>query len=147
VKYKSMIGLQSRNIVLIFGTTVVALLVSTSSSQMISASVEGGAPGPNNSNSNQGAESANKCTVYQCIYYQCIGQSCLAGPEQSQGGSQGTAPGSSSGGASSDSNQQAIDHINQAQSALQNGDTAGAQMHMDLAKQALGCSPLDPRGC
>jgi hypothetical protein len=127
MKNKSTTDLRLENILLIFGTTV-ALLVSTSSQmQMISASVEGGAPGPN--------------------YYQCFGESCLAGPEQSQGGSQGTAPGSSSGGASSDSNQQAIDHINQAQSSLQNGDTEGAQMHMDLAKQALGCSPLDPRGC
>jgi hypothetical protein len=43
--------------------------------------------------------------------------------------------------------EEAINHINQAQSALQNGDTAGAQSHLDLAKQAVGCSPLDPRGC
>ena len=43
--------------------------------------------------------------------------------------------------------EEAINHINQAQSALQNGDTAGAQSHLDLAKQALGCNPLDPRGC
>jgi hypothetical protein len=146
MKNKSMIGLRLVNILLIFGTTV-ALLVSTSSSQMISASVEGGAPGPNNSNSNQGAESANKCTVYQCIYYQCIGQSCLAGPEQSQGGSQGTAPGSSSGGASSNPNQQAIDHINQAQSSLQNGDTEGAQKQLDSARTALGCTPHWPDPC
>jgi hypothetical protein len=90
-----MIGLQSRNILLIFGTTI-ALLVSTSSQmQMVSASVEGGATGSNTSNPNQ----------------------------------------------------EAADHINEAQSALQNGDTEGAQRHLDLAKQALGCNPLDPRGC
>jgi hypothetical protein len=29
---------------------------------------------------------------------------------------------------------QAIDHINQAQSALQNGDTQGAHGHLDLVK-------------
>jgi hypothetical protein len=146
MKNKSTTDLRLVNILLIFGMTV-ALVVSTSSSQMMSASVEGGAPGPNNSNSNQGAESANKCTVYQCIYYQCIGQSCLAGPEQSQGGSQGTAPGSSNSGASSNPNQQAIDHINQAQSSLQNGDTEGAQRNMDLAKNALGCTPKWPDPC
>ena len=43
--------------------------------------------------------------------------------------------------------EEAVDHINDAQSALQNGDTEGAQKHLDLAKQALGCNPLDPRGC
>ncbi|MGI0043274.1 MAG: hypothetical protein ACRD47_06150 [Nitrososphaeraceae archaeon] len=42
---------------------------------------------------------------------------------------------------------EAIDHINQAQSALQNGDTVGAQSHLDLAKQALGCNPGDPAHC
>ena len=46
-----------------------------------------------------------------------------------------------------DPNQEAINHINQAQSALQNGDTAGAQMHMDAAKQALICNPGDPAHC
>lgn len=47
---------------------------------------------------------------------------------------------------SSNPNQEAIDHINQAQSALQNGDTEGASMHMDAAKQTLGCdySPYIP---
>jgi hypothetical protein len=142
MKNKSMIGLQSRNILFIFGT-VVALLVSTSSQmQMFSASVEGGVPGSNTSNSNQGAaESLNPCITDP--------NKCKPtnNAEESQGGSLGVAPTSSSSGASSDSNQQAIDHINQAQSALQSGDTAGAQQHMDLAKQALGCSPLDPRGC
>jgi hypothetical protein len=73
----------------------IALVVSTSSSQMISASFQGGSPGSNASNLNQ----------------------------------------------------EVIDHINQAQSALQNGDTEGANGHLDLAKQALGCNPLDPRGC
>jgi hypothetical protein len=47
----------------------------------------------------------------------------------------------------SNPNQEAADQINEAQSALQNGDTEGAQRHLDLAKQALGCNPLDPRGC
>jgi hypothetical protein len=56
----------------------------------------------------------------------------------------------SSGGGTSNSNasnpnQEALDHINDAQSALQNGDTEGAQRHPDAAKKALGCSPLDPR--
>ncbi|MGH9987162.1 MAG: hypothetical protein ACRD8W_24715, partial [Nitrososphaeraceae archaeon] len=52
-------------------------------------------------------------------------------------------PNSSSSGASN-SNQEAIDHINQAQSALQNGDTEGAQMHMDSAKQALVSCDYSP---
>ena len=94
MKNKSKVGLQSRNLLLILGMAS-ALFVWTYSSQMISASVEGGTLGSNNSNSNQ----------------------------------------------------QAIDHINQAQSALQNGDTEGAKGHLDLAKQALGCSYWDPRGC
>jgi hypothetical protein len=68
---------------------------------------------------------------------------------QSQGGSQDVTPNPSDGdgGGASNSNQQAIDHINQAQSALQNGDTAGAQMHMDAARQALICNPGDPAHC
>ena len=79
--------------------------------QMVSASVESGS---NTSNSNQGAaEGCNPITDPRCN------------------------TDSSSSGAS-DSNQQAIDHINQAQSAMQNGDTEGAQGHLDLAKQALG---------
>ena len=53
----------------------------------------------------------------------------------------------SSGTTTSDSNQEAIAHINQAQSSLQNGDTEGAQMHMDLAKKALICNPGDPAHC
>jgi hypothetical protein len=45
----------------------------------------------------------------------------------------------------SNSNQEAIDHINQAQSALDNGDTEGAKNHLDLAKKALGCDrAIDP---
>jgi hypothetical protein len=45
----------------------------------------------------------------------------------------------------SNSNQEAIDHINQAQSALDNGDTEGAKGHLDLAKKALGCDrAIDP---
>lgn len=96
-----MTGLRLVNILLILGTTV-ALLVSMSPSQMISASVEGSTTVPNTSKSNQGAANPN---------------------------------------------QQAIDHINQAQSSLQSGDTAGAQMHMDLAKQALICNPGDPTHC
>jgi hypothetical protein len=215
MKNKSMGWFQPPNLLLIFGMAV-ALLVSTSSSHMISASVEGGTPGPNTSNSNQSAAVAGpeeghyipptnaeqsqgnqsaaegcspmdpRCNTdisceedpYKCVDPENAGQSqggsqdlspgsntsnpnqgaaegnpydphCITPTcnEQSQGGSQGTEPTSSSSGASSDSNQQAVDHINQAQSALQNGDTQGAQMHMDLAKQALGCSPMDPRGC
>jgi hypothetical protein len=48
-----------------------------------------------------------------------------------------------SGSNASNPNQEAIDHINDAQSALQNGDAEGAQRHLDAAKKALGCSPLD----
>jgi hypothetical protein len=51
------------------------------------------------------------------------------------------------GSNASNSNQEAIDHINQAQSALQNGDTEGAQMHMDSAKQALGCNKIIDPNC
>ena len=40
--------------------------------------------------------------------------------------------------AASNPNQEAIDHINQAQSALDNGDTEGARGHLDLAKKSLG---------
>jgi hypothetical protein len=142
MKNKSMISLWSVNTLLIFGTTV-ALLVSTSSSQMISASVGGGTPGSNTSNSNQGAGSANKCTPYK----PCGSEDQPNNAEQSLGSSQGGVPNSSSSGASSNSNQQAIDHINQAQSSLQNGDTEGAQTNLDLAKKALGCSPFDPAHC
>jgi hypothetical protein len=139
MKNKSMISLWSVNILLIFGTTI-ALLVSTSSQmQMVSASLEGGAPGSNTSNSNQSAaESLNPCITDP--------NKCKPtnNAEQSQGGSQGTAPASSSSGVSSNSNQQAIDHINQAQSSLQNGDTEGAQRSMDLAKNALHCPECQP---
>lgn len=45
----------------------------------------------------------------------------------------------------SNPNQEAADHINEAKSALRNGDTEGAQKHLDLAHQALGCDPWDPR--
>ncbi|MGC2308060.1 MAG: hypothetical protein WA461_06635 [Nitrososphaeraceae archaeon] len=51
----------------------------------------------------------------------------------------------SSDPSTSNPNQEAADHINEAKSALQNGDTEGAQRHLDLAHQALGCSPWDPR--
>jgi hypothetical protein len=123
MKNKSMIGLQSRNIVLIFGTTVVALLVSTSSQmQMVSASVEGSALGSNTSNSNQGA--AEGCTP--------MDPRC--GPQDQPNSSGASNP-----------NQEAADHINEAKSALQNGDTEGAQRHLDLAHQALGCGYYDPR--
>jgi hypothetical protein len=142
MKNKSTTDLRLVNILLIFGTTV-ALLISASSSQTISASVEGGTPGPNTSNSNQGAGSANKCTPYK----PCGPEDQPNNAGQSQGGSHGTAPASSSSGASSNPNQQAIDHINQAQSSLQNGDTEGAQRNMDLAKNTLGCTPKWPDPC
>lgn len=120
-----MICLRLVYILLIFGT-IVALLVSTSS-QMVSASVDGGSPGPSSSNSNQ--EAAEGCSP--------IDPRCNTENPDS----------SSSSGASSNSNQQAIYHINQAQSALQNGDTEGAQIHMDSAKKALICNPGDPTHC
>jgi hypothetical protein len=91
MKNKSMTDFRLVNILLIFGMTV-ALVVSTSSSQMISASFQEGSPGSNASNLNQ----------------------------------------------------EAIDHINQAQSSLQNGDTEGAQRSMDLAKNALHCPECEP---
>jgi hypothetical protein len=100
------------------------------------------APGTNTSNANQGTdEGLNPCISdpNKCKPTNNAGLS--------QDVSQGGDPGSGSSGASSNSNQEAIEHINQAQSALKNGDTAGAQTHMDLAKQSLGCNPLDPRGC
>jgi hypothetical protein len=123
MKNKSVIGLQSRNILLIFGMTVVALLVPTSSQmQMVSASVEGSAPGANTSNSNQGA--AEGCTP--------MDPRC--GPQDQPNSSGASNP-----------NQEAADHINEAKSALQNGDTEGAQRHLDLAHQALGCGFYDPR--
>jgi hypothetical protein len=122
MKNKSMISLWSVNILLIFGT-VVALLVSTSSQiQTVSASLEGGAHGANTSNSNQGA--AEGCTP--------MDPRC--GPQDQPNSSGASNP-----------NQEAADHINEAQSSLQNGDTQGAQMHMDLAHQALGCGYYDPR--
>ena len=151
MKNKSIAGLQPLNLLLIFGMTV-ALLVSTSSSQMISASVEGGTPVPNTSNSNQSA--AEGCSPMDPRCNADI--SCETNPEkcvppnnagQSQGDSQGTAPASSNSGASSNPNQQAIDHINQAQSSLQNGDTEGAQRNMNLVKDALICNPGDPAHC
>jgi hypothetical protein len=112
MKNKSMISLQSQNMLLIFGMTAVVLLVSTSSQmQMVSASSQ-----PNRD------------------------ISCELDPEECQG----IASGSSGSGTSSNSNQQAINHINQAQSALQYGDTVGAQQHMNLAKKALTpCNPGD----
>jgi hypothetical protein len=53
-------------------------------------------------------------------------------------------PGDASGPNASNPNQEAANHINEAKSALQNGDTEGAQRHLDLAHQALGCDPWDP---
>ncbi|HET6730816.1 MAG TPA: hypothetical protein VFH04_04395 [Nitrososphaeraceae archaeon] len=47
-------------------------------------------------------------------------------------------PGDASGPNASNPNQEAANHINEAKSALQNGDTEGAQRHLDLAHQALG---------
>jgi hypothetical protein len=114
VKNKRLIGFQSWNILLIFGMTI-ALLVSTSSSQMMSASVEGGSPGPNNSNSNQGDSQGSVPPNNADV-------SCEEDPMCGQ----------------------AIDHINQAQSALQKGDTAGAQSHLDSAKKALLCEGCEP---
>jgi hypothetical protein len=144
MKNKSMICLRLVNILLIFGTTV-ALLVSTFSSQMISASVEGGTPVPNTSKSNQSAAEGCSPMDPRCnTDISCEDPMC---GKQSQGGSQGTAPASSNSGASSNPNQQAIDHINQAQSSLQNGDTEKAQRNMDLAKNALGCTPKWPDPC
>lgn len=127
MKNKSMVSLKSWNILLIFGTTVVGLLLALASSQMqmVSASVESGS---NTSNSNQGAaEGCNPITDPRC----------------------NTENLNSSSSGASNSNQQAIDHINQAQSAMQNGDTEGAQRHLDLAKQALGgsCSPYQSPPC
>ncbi|HZA68338.1 MAG TPA: hypothetical protein VE548_01460 [Nitrososphaeraceae archaeon] len=37
----------------------------------------------------------------------------------------------------------AIEHINQAQTALQNGDTEGANNHLELAKQSLQSNQSD----
>jgi hypothetical protein len=151
MKNKSIAGLQPLNLLLIFGTSV-ALLVSMSSSQMISASVEGGTPVPNTSNSNQSAAEGCSPMDPRCnadISCETDPEKCVPphNAEQSQGGSQGTAPASSNSGASSNPNQQAIDHINQAQSSLQNGDTEGAQRNMNLAKNALICNPGDPAHC
>ncbi|MGH9955171.1 MAG: hypothetical protein ACREAS_02225 [Nitrososphaera sp.] len=121
---KSMTCLQSRKkILLIFGMTTVASLVSASSQmQMVSASVEGSAPGANTSNSNQGAAEG------------CSPMDPRCGPQDQPNSSGASNP-----------NQEAADHINEAKSALQNGDTEGAQRHLDLAHQALGCGDYDPR--
>jgi hypothetical protein len=151
MKNKSMIGHQPRSLLLIFGITV-ALLVSTSFAQMISASVQGGTPGPDTSNSNQSAAEGCSPMDPRCntdVSCETDPEKCVPpnNAEQSQGGSQETAPGSSNSGASSNPNQQAIDHISQAQSSLQNGDTEGAQRNMDLAKNALGCTPKWPDPC
>jgi hypothetical protein len=152
MKNKSMIGLQSQNHLLIFGVSV-ALLVSTST-QIVSASVEGGTPGPNTSNSNQSAAESCSPMDPRCnadISCETDPEKCVPpnNAEQSQGGSQGSVPPNNADVSCEEDPMcgQAIDHINQAQSALQNGDTEGANGHLDLAKQALGCNPLDPRGC
>jgi hypothetical protein len=125
-----MIGLQSRKkILLIFGTAVVALLVSTTSQmRMVSASVEGGVPGSNTSNSNQGA--AEGCSP--------IDPRC--GLEDQQNNADVSCEEDPMCG-------QAVNHINQAQSALENGDTEGAKMHMDAAKRALGCNKIIDPNC
>ena len=136
-----MISLWSVNILLIFGT-VVALLVSTSSQmQMVSASVEGGTPGSNTSNSNQGAPEGCSPMDPRCN----TDVNCAVNPGDPA--CHGAEPASSSSGDSSNPNQEAVNHINLAQSALQNGDTAGAQMHMDAAKQALGCNKIIDPNC
>lgn len=89
--------------------------------QTASASVEGGTPESNTSNSNQGA--AEGCTPFDP----------RCGPQDQPNSSGASNP-----------NQEAADHINEAKSALQNGDTGGAQRHLDLAHQALGCGYYDP---
>lgn len=103
MKNKSTTDIQLVNILLIFGMTV-ALLFSTSSSQMILASVEGGAPGPNTSNSNQEVGSAAQCIRSNPHDPPCPPQdqpnnaeiSCELDPDkcagQLQGSSQGVAP-------------------------------------------------------
>ncbi|MDN5847663.1 MAG: YfdX family protein [Candidatus Nitrosocosmicus sp.] len=67
--------------------------------------------------------------------YQMVSASIVGGSNASdsnQGGAEGCNP-------QWGDCQEAINHINKAQSALQSGDTEGAQTHLDLAKQAL-CS-------
>jgi hypothetical protein len=110
MKNKSMKGIQSRKILLIFVMTAVALPVSKSSQMhMVSASVEGGTSDSNASDVmhlKQHKDNPTQLPINQ---------------------------------------EEAVNHINEAQSALQNGDTAGAQMHMDLAKKVLTpCNPGDP---
>lgn len=131
MKNKSTTDLRLVNILLIFGMTV-ALVVSTSSSQMISASVEGSAPGANTSNSSEGKGSAAQCTRNPHE------------PPCNQGAQQNNADVSCEEDPMCG---QAIDHINQAQSALQNGDTEGANGHLDLAKQELGCNKIIDPNC
>lgn len=41
------------------------------------------------------------------------------------------------GGCTPSSCQEAVNHINEAHSAMQNGDSEGAQRHLDLAKESL----------
>ena len=112
MKNKSLIGLQSWNILLIFTAAAVVLLVSPSQIQLVFSSVYHGSQVPSTP------------LVPPIVPGE---QSNNSG--QSQGGSQDNAPNPSDGdgGGSSNSNQQqALNHINQAQSALQNGDTEGA---------------------
>ena len=131
-----MIGLQSWNILLIFGATSVVLLVSPSQMQLVFSSNQSQDPF-------KGSQVPSTTLVPPVFKGE---QPSNSG--QSQGGSQGGAPNPSDSGGdgASNSNQlQAINHINQAQSSLQNGDTEGAQMHMDSAKKALTpCNPGDP---
>lgn len=130
MKNKRKFGFQSWNMLLIFGATAVMFLVSPSQMQLVFSSVY------------HGSETPSTSLVPPVFKGE---QSNNSG--QSQGGSQDDAPNpsdGSGGGASNSNQQQAINHINQAQSALQNGDTEGAQMHMDAAKQALHCEGCEP---
>ena len=99
MKNKSTTDLRLVNILLIFGTSV-ALLVS-SSSQMISASVEGGTPGPNTSNSNQSAAEGCSPMDPRCN----TEDSCELDPYKCAGQSQGSSQDVGSGSNTSNSNQ------------------------------------------
>jgi hypothetical protein len=143
MKNENLICLWSVNVLFIFGTSVAFFVLTPS--QIVSASVDGRTTGPNTSDSNQGATEVNPCIMdpKRCKQPSNSGQS--QGGSQDQNGTPN--PSDSSGGASNSNQQQAINHINQAQSSLQNGDTGGAQTHMDLAKQALICNPGDSARC
>jgi predicted lipid-binding transport protein (Tim44 family) len=150
MKNKSMIGLLSLNLMSVLGITIALLVLTSSQIQTVSASPQGDAqcnPSPYTPCPPANAGQSQPPNIDPCI---TDPERCKPtnNSEQSQGGSQETAPASSSsGGSSSNPNQQAIDHINQAQSALENGDTEGAKMHMDAAKQALGCNKIIDPNC